>query len=370
MATLTDTRIRTLKPAEGRAESLVADGNGLYLRLRGATRTWQFRRKENGRLTVTTLGTYPALGLKDARLKAAELAAKRSFYSPTVEVAASQWLLERVDHTHRKPDLVRGYVERAIIADLGTMRVRDVEPSHIAEMIRSYRDRVGKHKRARTDGRPAARALLAVAKGLFGYAVANGWIDRSPATQLTQAIIGAPPVARARVLTDEEICFVMNSDIPAAPLLRFLLLTGLRIGEGFNGRREGQYWVVSPEVSKNRREHRVWLSELALAQLEQYPWAPARESVQHWLTTNAGGWTAHDLRRTFATRNNDMGVPPHIVEKMLNHSFDGMMAVYNRATYDDERRKALEAWSAWLATFAGGRPADVVPLRQVSQQAA
>ena len=128
--------------------------------------------------------------------------------------------------------------------------------------------------------------------------------------------------------------------------------------------------MVPTGASKNKREDRVWLSELGLAQLERYPWVPARESVQNWLTTNAGGWTAHDLRRTFATRNNDMGVPPHIVEKMLNHSCDGMMAVYNRATYDAERRQALEAWSAWLATFAGSRPADVVPLRQVSQQAA
>ena len=50
---LTDTRLRTLKPPKGKTECLVADGNGLYVRIRtgqDTSRTWQFRRKEAGRL--------------------------------------------------------------------------------------------------------------------------------------------------------------------------------------------------------------------------------------------------------------------------------------------------------------------------------
>lgn len=363
---LTDTRIRTMKPADGKTELLVADGNGLYLRIRGATRTWQFRRKDRGRRTVIALGTYPAVPLREARLKAAELATKRQTVSPTVEEAARQWLSERVDHTHRKAEHVRGYVDRAIVPLLGDRRIRDVEASDIAAVVRAYRARVAPLKRSRTDGRPAARALLAVFKGLFGYAVANGWIAQSPAAQLTQAVVGAPDKARERVLTDDELRFVMTTDIAAGPLLRFLLATGLRLGEAYNGHREGQHWVVPSAASKNKREHRVWLSSLAVAQLQSHPWAARRETVQHWLTVNAGGWTAHDLRRSFATRNNAMGVAPHIVEKMLNHSLEGMMAVYNRATYDDERRDALEAWSAWLLALVEARPADVVPLRTVA----
>jgi hypothetical protein len=48
-------------------------------------------------LAIKTLGTYPNLSIKEARLKAAELAAKRSSYSPTVQEAAEHWLAERVD---------------------------------------------------------------------------------------------------------------------------------------------------------------------------------------------------------------------------------------------------------------------------------
>lgn len=105
---LTDTRLRTLKPESGKTERLIADGNGLYIRVRGAhgtfTRTWQFRRKTKGLLSVTTLGSYPGLSIKEARLRAAELSIRRRHQSPAVEEAARQWTAERVDQTHRKAD--------------------------------------------------------------------------------------------------------------------------------------------------------------------------------------------------------------------------------------------------------------------------
>lgn len=374
---LNDTRLRNLKPQPGKTERLVADGNGLYVRVRAGegksrqiTRTWQFRRKVGDKLTVTTLGTYPNLPLLEARQQALELATKGTSYSPTVEVAAEQWLSERIDHTHRAPHLIHGFVQRGIIPVLGNRRVRDIEPSEIAAAVHQYRDQASKQARARKGGLTTGRALLGVYKGLFGYAVANGWIKHSPAAQLTAAVVGPPSAARTRVLSDDEIRFVMTTDVRQGPVLRFLLLTGLRIGEAYNGHREGQYWVVPSQFSKNRRKHRVWLSDLALAQLEQHPWEATRDDVQQRLAANSGGWSAHDLRRTFSTRNHEMGVAPYIVEKMLNHSFTGMLAVYNHASYEAERRDALEAWSTWLKELTAAQPADVVPLRSVGRQAA
>jgi hypothetical protein len=57
-----------------------------------------------------------------------------------------------------------------------------------------------------------------------------------------------------------------------------------------------------------------------------------------------------------------MGLAPYVVEKMLNHAFEGMTSVYNHATYDAERRQALDAWSMWLPNVAG-QPAEVIRLR-------
>jgi hypothetical protein len=51
-----------------------------------------------------------------------------------------------------------------------------------------------------------------------------------------------PPLARDRVLSDEEIRFVTRTDITPSPVLRFLLATGLRLGEDYASSREGEYW--------------------------------------------------------------------------------------------------------------------------------
>ena len=83
--------------------------------------------------------------------------------------------------------------------------------------------------------------------------------SRAIREQITSAIVGPSDGSRDRVLTDEEIRFVMETDTPAGPMLRFLLATGLRLGEAYKGAREGQYWVVTADHSKNRREHQVWL---------------------------------------------------------------------------------------------------------------
>ena len=61
---------------------------------------------------------------------------------------------------------------------------------------------------------------------------------------------------------------------------------------------------------------------------------------------------------------------PYVVERMLNHTFDGVMAVYNHAFYDDERRAALDAWSAWLGKLVSAQAvAHVVQLHPGGRQA-
>jgi integrase len=203
--------------------------------------------------------------------------------------------------------------------------------------------------------------MLAALKQLWRYSVAMGWVETSPAAQITEQVIGARLRARSRVLTEDEIRFVLASQAPQAPVWRFLLATGLRISEAYSGHRDGDHWVVPPEASKNAEEHRVWLSPIARHQLDEaWPWPP-KWQAQLVLSSMKVGWSCHDLRRTLSTRMNDqLKIPPHIVEKMLNHSLGGVMAIYNRAAYDEERQTALEAWSAWLLALVDAHPADVV----------
>jgi integrase len=68
--------------------------------------------------------------------------------------------------------------------------------------------------------------------------------------------------------------------------------------------------------------------------------------------TLVSDWTLHDLRRTAATGMARLGFPPHVVEKVLNHTsgtIRGVAAVYNRFAYAEERRAALDAWGKHVA---------------------
>jgi integrase len=77
-------------------------------------------------------------------------------------------------------------------------------------------------------------------------------------------------------------------------------------------------------------------------------------------------WVVHDLRRTCATGMAELGVAPHIIEAVLNHVSGhkaGVAGVYNRASYEREKRQALDLWGEHVMTLVERRATNVVPLR-------
>ena len=76
-------------------------------------------------------------------------------------------------------------------------------------------------------------------------------------------------------------------------------------------------------------------------------------------------WTIHDLRRTCAAGLQRLGVPLPVTERVLNHvsgSFGGIVGVYQRHEYADEKREALERWAARVEQIVCGQVARVVTL--------
>ena len=60
----------------------------------------------------------------------------------------------------------------------------------------------------------------------------------------------------------------------------------------------------------------------------------------------------HDIRRTVATGMAKLKIPPHIIEKVLNHStgsLGGVAGIYNKYEYLDEMREALSLWEIHLS---------------------
>jgi integrase len=207
----------------------------------------------------------------------------------------------------------------------------------------------------------AANRLLSILKTALRFARDAGYLEASPIEGLSPDLVGGRETSRKRVLTDEEIRRLWRAESQHAPLLRFLLLTGQRIGEAQRARWasvHGDRWIIPAEHAKNGRAHWVALPRQALELLRRL--AGGRElvfgtatdtGVQAWVRRwcereeIAPAFTPHDLRRTFATRAADLGVLPHIVEKTLNHTLLGVMAVYNHAEYETERAEAMQRWA-------------------------
>ena len=56
-------------------------------------------------------------------------------------------------------------------------------------------------------------------------------------------------------------------------------------------------------------------------------------------------WKFHDLRRTVATNLTKLGIDRLILQKIINHSERGVTQVYDRYSYMDEKREALQKWA-------------------------
>jgi integrase len=149
---------------------------------------------------------------------------------------------------------------------------------------------------------------------------------------------------------------------------------------------ESGWWTIPAEHAKNNRSHRVPLSAPALRilaalrshgtamlvrsnstrMLKRLPLREASEwvfsSPKHdkpvaWIQravdrvrerSGLEDFRGHDLRRTAASHMAGMGIPRLVIKKILNHVERDITAVYDRHSYDDEKRKALDQWAQVL----------------------
>lgn len=363
---LTDAKIRSAKAGE--YDSWLSDRDGLYLRVtpKGA-KTFYIRRKNGKNRIQKSLGRWPRLTLQDARKKAEAFNPDASeAQGMTVSEVLDRYENQYINKRHKNPKMFRTY-KKAIVDKYGHREAADLETAHCATLISSYS--VGRGKRS-------GDALRSTLKSAFGWALENGFVKINPAAGITSRVSGYTYRPRERVLSDDEIRAAWNWKSEHSRLLRSLLLSGLRIGElqksqdtdvetvpagltHWRGRDFSSHQVLSipAENSKNGDAHWVLVTDLLAEQFSNHGGylftrrsATATQSAVKRFCERQGivPWTPHDLRRTFATRLHGLGVAPHVVEKMLNHRMQGVMAVYNHAEYRPER---IEAYLLWEETI-------------------
>ena len=148
-------------------------------------------------------------------------------------------------------------------------------------------------------------------------------------------------------------------------------------------------WTLPASRSKNRREHTIPLSDMALDVLRSLPridrsgfvfttnartpvsgFSKAKPALDRAMAELAGegaspipGWVLHDLRRTVATNLQRLGVRLEVTETVLNHvsgSRAGIVGVYQKHDYATEKRQALDAWARRLEAIVSGSEASNV----------
>lgn len=356
---LTDNTIRGLKPKPKDYWKADSDGTGkannLYLRVRSSgAKTWHVRRLKDGVLLNKRIGKWPEMSLKAARQMTLSVLTGTVTDDSSLKAVADEFYSHRIATRYKRPKHVRQYLDR-ISPTLLAKPIHEIDRLSVSRFLQAY---------AKERGPVGANRLLAIMQQLFKYAHKTGYVPDNVIAPLSRNEVGGAETARARVLTDDELRQLWRDESDHVPLVRFLLLTAQRIGEAQSAtwpHIRGDRWIIPAEHSKNARAHWVTLSPQALEVLRDRPQdrthlfgETSATAVQAWMKRwcarqeIAAAFTPHDLRRTAATRMNDLGVAPHVVEKILNHTMQGVMAVYNRAEYSDERAKAMLLWGKEL----------------------
>lgn len=417
---LTTRTVEQAKPGASRRE--VPDGllSGLFLVVQpSGAKSWAVRYRHQGKPRKLTLGGYPLLGLADARAAAA---AKLRAVATGADPAADKQAAKRAaaEEEDRDRDLVGNvvatFVERHarkrnrtwkaaawyfgkhVLPVWGERRIGEITRRDVLELIDGIAER--------GTGTNANRVLAHVRK-LFSWCVERDIIAISPAAGVKAP---APERSRDRVLTDDELRWFWRAcegaGYPFGPLAKVLLLTGQRRGEvAASTWREfdlaGRIWTIPAARAKNDQEHHVFLADAVVDILASLPriagkgylftttgetpvsgWSRAKAVLdRHMLAAGREEavergddpeaveipeWTLHDLRRTAASGMARLGFPVHVVEAVLNHrsgTIRGVAKVYNRYSYEPERRAALEAWARHVTALVADEPArNVVEL--------
>jgi integrase len=400
---LTDRHLRALRPSATAVDVWDAQQRGLLVRVLPSGRIeFAVRYRIQGHRRRLKLGSYPTVSLQEARIRARkaqraiddgqdpadERQATKRAPADTVAALAEEYLKKHA----RKFKRSAAEDERVLAADVlpawGDRSVRDLTRRDVRALIDTVADR---------GAGVMANRVLALVRKMLNFAVDHDWLEANPAARVKKP---TREVSRERVLTDDEIrrlwrvlehfpstlerpapgrkAATGSEDDPICPVnpalaaaLKIRLLTAQRGGEIVRMKwadvdLEAGWWTIPATDTKNGEPHRVPLVKHAQSIIREQQKNEADEfvfvgrgaslrdrakkapaAIARALRADFRG---HDLRRTAATRMAAAGIPRDHIAKVLNHVEGGARAtrVYDRHTYDREKRLALETWARTL----------------------
>ncbi|PSL13009.1 tyrosine-type recombinase/integrase [Shimia abyssi] len=398
MANLTDAKIKNAKPREKKYKP--AAGCGFIVVVHpGGSKTWVWRYRVDVKQREMTLGSYPSVGLKDARQRVeaqrnllednitpdvaemrAEVQDRSGLTDTTFAGVVRAWLVEERPHWAEKTFVrARNRIEKDAIPLLGTVEVADITVVDIKAVALKIADR-GSHE--------TARRVIRILRQVLGYAEAEGLISFVPGANVIDRVKPQPKRHHPAITEPERLAKFLQAldawphQTLGKPLVQIIAHTGQRAGEVRNIRwadiNMGER-VWNNVVTKTGITIAIPLTDPVIEILkEMYAINGTRElvfasedgPVSEPATMNMirrigfGGETdAHGLRATFRTLVTErLGFEEKLAEAQLSHaSKEQHGRAYDRTSYFAQRRVMMEAYSQFLVQLQEAR-ANVVPM--------
>ncbi|MEH2626089.1 integrase [Bradyrhizobium sp. AZCC 1719] len=418
---LTDPHVRHASPKDNRYEIADSQQPGLRLVVQpSGAKSWAYRyEREGGKPVKVTLGRAAgpgALSLAEARNAANDASRLRSIGGDPADRRRAEKRAEAARiaaeerEARRKDDTVENVLARYYADHVDGLKsareVRRVLGRELKDWAKRRVDDIQRGDAIRLLDAVKARApvqskrLRAYGRHFFAWCASKELTGANP----FEGTAVVKEVPRDRVLTDDELRLLLRAierlEWPRRQFFHLLLLTAQRLNEvgamewsELDLTSDTPTWVLPGSRSKNGRSHTIPLSPSAVEILTgmdrlansprvfaSFSAARAKTAINDAMlavvreeaemrgddpeATTVAPWRLHDLRRTAATTMPRLGVDVVTIERVLNHQMRGVMAVYQKYSFDREKRRALELWADFLNNLTTARESNVVPLKK------
>ncbi|MCP5036802.1 MAG: tyrosine-type recombinase/integrase [Rhodobacteraceae bacterium] len=353
---------------------------GLILRVgKKGVKVWEVVVSVGGRRRRERLGVFPALSVKEARMKAEE--AKATALNPVAAMAARTVADVFEAYKAQRQNRMRTWNDVQSVWDcwardrIGHIRTTDLTLHHGLDL----RNHVSEESSPLRAG-----AVIRYLRPMMAWAEEERLVAENPWLRLK---VGVTATSRDRVLSSSEWQRLWNAGgampYPFGPFTRALMLSAQRSSNVAAIRWDeihGDVWTIPREKVKATRPDKAAAHEVPLSgafagliaeqprfgeyvfttrgDVPIYPGSKLKAQLSE--AAELSDWRFHDVRRTGATLMTTGKVTRFIVERVLGHSDNTVTATYDRSTYRDEKRDALEVLAA---TVGVGAMAQVYGLR-------
>jgi len=386
---LNSLNISTLPPGEY-PDHIVT---GLQLTVGARRRSWVVRYRQGGKQYKPVVGYHvpnapkdsDSMGIAAARDKARELLGRIESGVPAEERVApvhpknSKSVGDLIDLYETMKRKQGGRIKRL---DDGLRTVRNGLKAYLSLPAKQFSKadlRAARDKIAKRGAVHQSSLFLRNVGPILRWASAEDHIDHDFSREVLRLVA---PAKRDRTLTHDELKLIWHATFKLEKeggigstsfgrLIRFLMLTAQRKDEGLSlkfGDLIDRRWKMSQ--NKSDRLHIVPLPQMAMdivgegaagdlvfpgrskGKLQGISKLKARLDI----LSGVSDWRIHDLRRSGASEMQELGVPPHAIESVLNHAMPGVGAIYLRAQLEEMKGAALAEWAIKLQKIVGSKP--------------